>query len=342
MNVKKQSWNEMVDNDTEKLNDITNIIFPSADLNTIETHTDKLPEEEMIAEPSDPLRNELSALYRRAKNNEIKKTEAYANDLSVGLGARSTRSSATNLREIENFEKVEKEKILKILGYEVKKDGLSKNLLDTKLLEKVDFKEIGIGILTKMDLLHSKWGMNQNLIYRARKKFTEIKVGRNQQRKQRNLAIASSNFNNHNLEPVNLRTLSSMNITPSSRATQTQVTSVQVTEKNKEGACPHTNKKRKAEESEEREKNRKLLKHKEETPQNMSVELAETPVTNNKDTSKQSWAEIMEDDLDNLKNITNTTNPWVTPSTSETLTEHTSTESNISHNKREETQIGLE
>ncbi|CAG8776119.1 14822_t:CDS:2 [Gigaspora margarita] len=140
---------------------------------------------------------------------------------------------------------------------------------------------------------------------------------------------------------------------------------VQVTEKNKKGACSHTNKKRKAEESEEREKNRKMLKYKEETSQNTSVEvnkangnispqqteqiemdihtqLAEAPITNNKDTSKQSWAKIMDNDSDNLKDITSATNPWVIPSTSEMLTEYTNTESDISHNKRKETQIGLE
>ncbi|CAG8830459.1 17858_t:CDS:2, partial [Gigaspora margarita] len=130
--------------------------------------------------------------------------------------------------------------------------------------------------------------------------------------------------------------------------------------KEKEKACHCTNKKRKAEESEG-----KMLKHKEETPQNMSVEvnkvngnislqqteqtemdthtqLAEVPVMDNKDTSKQSWAKMMDNDSDNLKDITNATNPWVTPSTNETHTEHTSTESDISHNKKEEKQIGLE
>ncbi|CAG8724211.1 45367_t:CDS:2, partial [Gigaspora margarita] len=116
----------------------------------------------------------------------------------------------------------------------------------------------------------------------------------------------------------------------------TQVMTVQVTEKNKEGACPHTNKKRKAEESEEREKNRKMLKHKKETSLNILVEvnkanknillqqteqtemdfhtqLAEALVIDNKDTSKH-------DDSDNLKDITNATNSWVTPSTSSTST----------------------
>ncbi|CAG8786955.1 19495_t:CDS:2, partial [Gigaspora margarita] len=35
-------------------------------------------------------------------------------------------------------------------------------------------------------------------------------------------------------------------------------------------------------------------------------------------TSKQSWAEMMDNDSDNLKDITNATNPWAFPSTSET------------------------
>ncbi|CAG8698692.1 16260_t:CDS:2 [Gigaspora margarita] len=100
-----------------------------------------------------------------------------------------------------------------------------------------------------------------------------------------------------------------------------------------------------------------MLKYKEETPQNVSVEVnkvnknillqkteqtAEVLVMDNKDTSKQSWAKMMDNDSDNLKDITNATNPWTTPSTSKTNTEHTSTESDILHNKREETQIGLE
>ncbi|CAG8546054.1 36513_t:CDS:2 [Gigaspora margarita] len=84
-----------------------------------------------------------------------------------------------------------------------------------------------------------------------------------------------------------------------------------------------------------------MLKHKNEIPQNMSVEvnknnenislqqmkqmnidvqtqLEEVPVVDNENTSKQSWAEMMDNDSDNLKDITNATNSWATPSTSET------------------------
>ncbi|CAG8659109.1 43516_t:CDS:2 [Gigaspora margarita] len=43
--------------------------------------------------------------------------------------------------------------------------------------------------------------------------------------------------------------------------------------------------------------------------------IAEAPVVDNEDTSKQSWAEMMDNDSDNLKDITNTTNPWPFPST---------------------------
>ncbi|CAG8811912.1 10671_t:CDS:2, partial [Gigaspora margarita] len=119
--------------------------------------------------------------------------------------------------------------------------------------------------------------------------------------------------------------------------TLTQATTVQVTEKNKIGACPRTNKKRKAEESEESEESRKMLKHKEETPQNASVKA---PVVDNKNTSKQSWPEIMDNDSDNLKDITNTTNPWAFPNTSETNIEYTNTENDILHDKKEEAQLG--
>ncbi|CAG8756874.1 16908_t:CDS:2, partial [Gigaspora margarita] len=42
MNGKKQSWDEMVDNNTEKLKDITNVMPPLADANTIEMHTESL------------------------------------------------------------------------------------------------------------------------------------------------------------------------------------------------------------------------------------------------------------------------------------------------------------
>ncbi|CAG8641830.1 19885_t:CDS:2 [Gigaspora margarita] len=135
----------------------------------------------------------------------------------------------------------------------------------------------------------------------------------------------------------------------------TQAATVQVTEENKEGTCPYTDKKRKAEELEEREKSRKMLKHREETPQNASAkvnktngnislqqteqtemdihtQLAEITVTDNKDTSKQSWAKMTDNDSNNLKDITNATNPWATPSTSETYAEQISTESSTSTN----------
>ncbi|CAG8574713.1 38318_t:CDS:1 [Gigaspora margarita] len=109
-----------------------------------------------------------------------------------------------------------------------------------------------------------------------------------------------------------------------------------------------------------------MLKYRDKTPQNMLVEvnktngnislqqteqtemdvhtqLAEVTVTmDNKDTSKQSWAEMTDNDSNNLKDITNATNPWVTPSTSETYTEQISTESDISYNKIERTPVGLE
>ncbi|CAG8842840.1 8613_t:CDS:2, partial [Gigaspora margarita] len=117
-------------------------------------------------------------------------------------------------------------------------------------------------------------------------------------------------------------------------------------------------------ELEEREKSRKMLKHKE-TPQNMSAEVnntnrnillqqteqtemdihtqfAEVTVTDNKDTSKQSWDEMTDNNSNNLKDITNATNPWVIPSTSKTYAEQISTESDISYNKIERTLVGLE
>ncbi|CAG8667580.1 10831_t:CDS:2, partial [Gigaspora margarita] len=83
----------------------------------------------------------------------------------------------------------------------------------------------------------------------------------------------------------------------------TQATIVQGIEENKEGACP---------------------------------------LTDNKNTSKQSWAEMMDNDLDNLKDITNATNLWITLSTNETYTEHISTKSDIAHNNSEKTPVGLE
>ncbi|CAG8811815.1 29024_t:CDS:2, partial [Gigaspora margarita] len=80
-----------------------------------------------------------------------------------------------------------------------------------------------------------------------------------------------------------------------------------------------------------------MLKVKEETSQNASVEInnsyennmlqqmeqmnmdvQNTPAVDNKDLNKQSWAEIMDNDSVNLKDITNATNSWATPSTNET------------------------
>ncbi|CAG8778569.1 39777_t:CDS:2, partial [Gigaspora margarita] len=118
----------------------------------------------------------------------------------------------------------------------------------------------------------------------------------------------------------------------------TQAETVQVTEKNKKGAHPRiNNKKRKAEELEEREANRKMLKVKEETSQNTLVKINNsyenntlqqmeqtnmdvqtTLVVDNEDPNKQSWAEMMDNDSDNLKDVNNETNPWVIPSTNET------------------------
>ncbi|CAG8848102.1 13650_t:CDS:1, partial [Gigaspora margarita] len=43
MNIKKQSWDEMVNNNTEKLKDITNVMISAADSNMVE----------MQIEPSD-------------------------------------------------------------------------------------------------------------------------------------------------------------------------------------------------------------------------------------------------------------------------------------------------
>ncbi|CAG8838506.1 13562_t:CDS:2, partial [Gigaspora margarita] len=142
----------------------------------------------------------------------------------------------------------------------------------------------------------------------------------------------------------------------------TQATTVQVTEKNKEGACFCTNKKRKAEESEEREESRKMLKHKEEIPQNALVEvnnenislqqmeqknmdvqtqLAEAPVVDNKDTSKQSWAKIMNNDSDNLKDITNTTNPLRGSTSTNEEIENAHEPNLYSDHKREDMQIDI-
>ncbi|CAG8811665.1 10193_t:CDS:2, partial [Gigaspora margarita] len=142
----------------------------------------------------------------------------------------------------------------------------------------------------------------------------------------------------------------------------TQVAIVQITEKNKEGACPHiNNKKRKAEELEERKANRKMLKVKKETSQNvlvkinnsyenntlqkieqMNMDIQTTPVVDNEDSNKQSWAEMIDNDSDNLKNITNATNSWVTPSTNEISIEYTNTENSILHNNQEGTRLGIE
>ncbi|CAG8835512.1 39206_t:CDS:1, partial [Gigaspora margarita] len=57
------------------------------------------------------------------------------------------------------------------------------------------------------------------------------------------------------------------------------------------------------------------LQQMEQTNMDIQTQLAEASVVDNEDTSKQSWAEMMDNDSDNLKDITNTTNPWVTPST---------------------------
>ncbi|CAG8829270.1 46519_t:CDS:2, partial [Gigaspora margarita] len=45
--------------------------------------------------------------------------------------------------------------------------------------------------------------------------------------------------------------------------------------------------------------------------------------------------------LDNMKDITNATNSWAFPSTSETNIEYTNTENDILHDKKEEAQLGL-
>ncbi|CAG8829541.1 12292_t:CDS:2, partial [Gigaspora margarita] len=79
----------------------------------------------------------------------------------------------------------------------------------------------------------------------------------------------------------------------------------------------------------------------EQTNMDVQTQLAEATIEDNEDTSKQSWAEMMDKDSDNLKDITNATNPWALPSTSETNIEYTNTENNILHNKKEETQLGL-
>ncbi|KAF0441162.1 hypothetical protein F8M41_003916 [Gigaspora margarita] len=45
--------------------------------------TSELPEEEMIAEPSDPLRDELLALYRRTANNEKPQPEPDRDNVNI-------------------------------------------------------------------------------------------------------------------------------------------------------------------------------------------------------------------------------------------------------------------
>ncbi|CAG8825655.1 23939_t:CDS:1 [Gigaspora margarita] len=45
--------------------------------------TSKLPEEEMMAEPSDPLRDKLSALYRRIMNNEKLQPEPDGDNVNI-------------------------------------------------------------------------------------------------------------------------------------------------------------------------------------------------------------------------------------------------------------------
>ncbi|CAG8846962.1 44387_t:CDS:2, partial [Gigaspora margarita] len=113
----------------------------------------------------------------------------------------------------------------------------------------------------------------------------------------------------------------------------TQARTVQVTEKNKEGACSRiNNKKRKADELEEREENRKMLKVKEETSQNASVKINKS--------YENSMLQQMEQM--NMDDITNGTNPWATPSTNETSIEYTNTKNSILHNNQEGTQLGIE
>ncbi|CAG8759229.1 22288_t:CDS:2 [Gigaspora margarita] len=73
---------------------------------------------------------------------------------------------------------------------------------------------------------------------------------------------------------------------------------------------------------------------------NMNVQT--TPVVDNEDPNKQSWAKMMDNDSDNLKDINNETNPWVIPSTNETSIEHTNTENSILHNNQEGTLLGIE
>ncbi|CAG8791301.1 42393_t:CDS:2, partial [Gigaspora margarita] len=58
-----------------------------------------------------------------------------------------------------------------------------------------------------------------------------------------------------------------------------------------------------------------LLQQMEQTNMDIQTQLAEAPVVDNDDTSKQSWAKIIDNNSDNLKNITNATNPWATPIT---------------------------
>ncbi|CAG8834301.1 31388_t:CDS:1 [Gigaspora margarita] len=84
-----------------------------------------------------------------------------------------------------------------------------------------------------------------------------------------------------------------------------------------------------------------LLQQMEQTNMNVQTQLAKATIVDNEDTSKQSWVKMMNKDSDNLKNITNATNPWVFPNTSETNIEYTNTENDILHDKKEEAQLGL-
>ncbi|CAG8817814.1 37082_t:CDS:2, partial [Gigaspora margarita] len=64
----------------------------------------------------------------------------------------------------------------------------------------------------------------------------------------------------------------------------------------------------------------------EQTNMDIQTQLKVTSVVDNEDSNIQSWAEIMDNDSDNVRDITNATNPWVTPSTNETSSTSTNRE----------------
>ncbi|CAG8835224.1 14381_t:CDS:1, partial [Gigaspora margarita] len=63
--------------------------------------TSELPEEEMMTEPSDPLRDELLALYERAENNEKPQPEPDGNKVNIANMQANMFSYVSNIEPDE-------------------------------------------------------------------------------------------------------------------------------------------------------------------------------------------------------------------------------------------------